>query len=840
MARMIPEHGPHDTDSRGELHLYSILKLNLPDDYTVIHSLPWLCSAVKELDQNAKPTGEIDFLIIHPENGVLALEVKSGIYRVENSVFIHVKNNFTINPVSQTRKNVHGLATWIGTNPSLRLRIGYGFIFPDSDFQAIPTSPGMYDTTSHPPQPLYIDYMGIPDAARQITQLMLYWKGALSNPPLGSVRIKELIEFLTPKIDGQPQWGNRILFDNKVWLKLTSEQSKVVRVVLKNKNSLITGWPGTGKTLIAIETARKLAMENKRVLVISFNTRLTEYIRSQLSECRSSTISTWHGLCRKATKALGRTDDREDWYKTSCVEDLREAIDENLLGEYDALIVDEAQALSPSWCNALRSWFKNKPKAFFCDETQVFPFERETVSLTELSKILGVEPFPLTIILRMPKAVTEILSEVVPPKVQHYSPREFEQDVVQEIITSTPYEDLVRITLGLIDEGVRSEDIVVLAGSLPGYKYNEFLSKENISTETIGKFRGLEAPVVLILGAEALGTSELFIAYSRSTSRCIAFYNVNRFDWDEKDGFQARLQRDPDRNRMLKEELSKLQIRSLIGSSTGIEPLNLQSINMSWAVDWKAWLIEIDTDDTLVQLWIEYLCRKFVRPIFFWKKDTLTDFYQASICPDDEQESIINSFVSLRKCEVCSCLTPHRFIRINEYDCMLCLTMPTFFEPDDTAYIVHVDKVITCQLPTKDILKFRLELPIPIAAAAAFLYAMRKKQRTKVLGIPLPKGRRMYIAAFAFAQSRIATYKCNDLMSVNTLADEIYGRFSAFEPLLTNLEWRGIFANAMGTFFSKGYLSKAGKKGLYKAVEDDRVPVSRHLTKNDSETSKPI
>ncbi|HEH9403019.1 TPA: NERD domain-containing protein [Aeromonas bestiarum] len=851
MARMIPEHGPHDTNSRGELHLYSILKLNLPDDYTVIHSLPWLCSAVKELDQNAKPTGEIDFLIIHPENGVLALEVKSGIYRVENSVFIHVKNNFTINPVSQTRKNVHGLATWIGTKPLLRLRIGYGFIFPDSDFQTIPTSPGMYDTTSDPPQPLYIDYMGMSDAARQIIQLMRYWKVALSNPPLGSVRMKELIEFLTPKIDGQPQWGNRILFDNKVWLKLTSEQSRVVRTVLNNKSSLITGWPGTGKTLIVIETARKLAMENKRVLVISFNNRLTEYIRGQLSECKLSKVSTWHALCRQAARALGRSDDREDWYKTSCVEDLKEAIEKCCLGEFDALIVDESQALSLSWCDTLVNWFKGKTKAFFCDETQVFSFERETVSLTELSKILGVEPFSLTIILRMPKAVTEILSEVVPPKFQHFSPRTFEHDEVQEVITLTPYEDLVRITRCLIGAGVSSDDIVVLAGSSLEQKYNDFLSKENIKSETIGKFRGLESPIVFIVGAGVLGTAELFSAYSRATSMCIAFYNVNRFCWNEKEGFQARLQSNPVSNRILKEELSKLRIRNIIESCTSFEPLYLQSINISWVTEWKAWLIEIDNDDTSVYLWLEYLCRTWVRPIFFLKKDTLTDLYQAEISLDDGNEYIVGSFVSLRNCEKCRVLTPHKSMYINEYDCTLCLARSNFFElysesdfeSDEMSAIYSMDKLITSASVTDDLLRRRAELPIPIAAAAAYIYAKRFPRRANVLAFPLPRNRCIYNAAFAFAQSRIATYKRNGEMPINDIADEIYERYSIFGTVLSKQDWRKEFSNAIGRLYYNGYLVKI-RKGLYKVVEDDHAPIGRHLNQNvsedDNECSKPI
>ncbi|WP_322784105.1 nuclease-related domain-containing protein [Pseudomonas protegens] len=111
MARMIPEHGPHQTDSFGERDLYSIFKFQLPEDYTVIHSLPWLCSAVSKLDNRSRPTGEIDFLIIHPEDGVLALEVKSGRYKFENSCFSHIRDGYKIDPLGQTKRNVHGLAS---------------------------------------------------------------------------------------------------------------------------------------------------------------------------------------------------------------------------------------------------------------------------------------------------------------------------------------------------------------------------------------------------------------------------------------------------------------------------------------------------------------------------------------------------------------------------------------------------------------------------------------------------------------------------------------------------------------------------------------------------------
>lgn len=827
MARMIPEYGPHETESFGEQQLYSIFKNKLPDDYIVIHSLPWLCAAVKTLDPHTKPkpTGEIDFLIIHPENGVLALEVKSGVYRVEESVFVHVKNNFVINPINQTRKNIHGLSSWLGTNPSLRLRIGYGFIFPDSDFRSVPVSPGMFDTTTNPPQPLYIDFMNMPEVEQHIIRLMVYWKRALSNPSLGAVKTAKLIEFLTPTIDGQPQWGRRIVYDNKIWLRLTNEQSNVVRSVLRNKISLINGWPGTGKTLVAIEAARKLTFEKKRVLFISFNKNLTEYVKEQLSEYPTSTVCTWHSLCRQAEKELGRINFTDEWYKTICAEDLLEAVNNNLMTEYDALIVDEAQALSPSWCQLLIRWFKEKQTAFFCDETQIFPYEQDTVSLIELSEMLGVEPFFLTIILRMPKAITETISEVIHPKLQHYSPRDFKEDTLQEIITITPCEDLVKAKMALIASGVCESDIVILTGSIVNSLYFSFLLKEKETSETIAKFRGLESPVVLIIGAEQLSTSELFCAYSRATSMCIVFYNANNRYWDDKQGFQIRLQNKPKSLAKLKSERSKLLIRNLIDCNSATEPENLKSLTISWAIDWNAWLIEINNDATSVQLWLEYLSRNWMCPIFFWYKDTSSQFYQVRLV-DEEKESVLHTPVVMSRCEICSCHTPHRYININMLCCSLCSDGSKKLDKDNVSYVRLLDQIITKQLPQQDILSLRSSIPIHIAAVAAILYARRNYQRTRVLDVPLPKGRHMYITAFAFAQARIAIHKSNEVMLVKDLADEIYERFSSLRKILSKFDWRQTFANAMGTFFFKGYLNKV-EKGFYKAVEDDFAPIAK-------------
>ncbi|WP_249540686.1 ATPase domain-containing protein, partial [Escherichia coli] len=76
----------------------------------------------------------------------------------------------------------------------------------------------------------------------------------------------------------------RIIYDNKLWLRLTHEQIKVIELLSEYQRVVVTGWPGTGKTLIGIEFARRLVKGQKKVLFITFNNLLSEYIRQQTPE----------------------------------------------------------------------------------------------------------------------------------------------------------------------------------------------------------------------------------------------------------------------------------------------------------------------------------------------------------------------------------------------------------------------------------------------------------------------------------------------------------------------------------------------------------------------------
>lgn len=70
MARMVPT-PMLPTDSPGEKELYGRLRDQLAPEYTVYHGIDWL-----RTDRRRIFEGESDFLIAHPRDGILLIEVK--------------------------------------------------------------------------------------------------------------------------------------------------------------------------------------------------------------------------------------------------------------------------------------------------------------------------------------------------------------------------------------------------------------------------------------------------------------------------------------------------------------------------------------------------------------------------------------------------------------------------------------------------------------------------------------------------------------------------------------------------------------------------------------------
>jgi len=819
MAKMIPKFGPAETESRSEPLIYNLLEAGLSDEFTVIHSLPWLCAAAKELDASfIAPTGEIDFLILHPTLGVLAIEVKGGHYRIEAAAFVLVNRGVSVDALGQTRRNTHGLARWLAGKSHIRCLIGYALCFPDSHFRPDQLPPGLVDPSGPTLQTITLTFDDMPRFAQRIREVMEYWQAALKTGPLGMKRTDEIRDALCPNFDGSPEWAQRVVFDNHFWLRLTDEQAAVVNKIFTSQRSIITGWPGTGKTLIGIEVARRLKASGARIAVVTYNTMLADYLTEQLADERCD-VFTWHKLCGRARTRIGLSsvEPDGDWFQNDCATDLQSAIDAGLLDAYDALILDEAQALRPGWCALLAAWFTGKRIVALCDETQVFSFEKERTTLAALSGILdGARPFHLTIVMRMPRAVTDRLNEVLPSPIQLSSPRKFDAATVREMVVDDLETCLTVITEGLFSDGIQEEEIVFLCKYWDVPAAVEQFRRERPGTRlcTVSRFRGMEAPVIIIVSAEEFDDLELFCAYSRATTVCLVLFSAHRLLRPKEGAFLTGVVGKSENREILEGLRHRSFTRTLLAShpQKPIEAIN--SATITWSDQWKCWMVQCVRSSPLT-LWADFLATSYPWPVLYWYEDS---HESAQIARKKEGDySVSHTPVSIAYCPACEGMAPLTPVA---RECHICAgTVDLGTSPvtrGQVRKLIEIDQMLGCLIDgsLEDLFAGIRKLPMLLAVAALAQRAVHLHPHEEIhTAADDTSTADLYRWACALVKSLILLRAAGSAMVLADVSRDTY------HPDLAGHEvdlpkWHRTVASAFNLYFKYGYLLKV-EKGHY-------------------------
>lgn len=828
MAIMIPTDGPQETESRAEERLYYRLKRALGDDFTIIHSLPWLAAAATKINSNHAPTGEIDFLVIHADLGVLALEVKGGEYKVESLRFVHKAKNFTVNPVAQIRRNVHGLARWLGVDPSLGWRIHYGLIFPGSDFGDAAVSAALVDVTAKPPRSILIDRCELPRIGDRIREIMLYWRTTLQQPPLGIDRKQKIIDAICPEFDGTPNWGSRAIFDRREWLQLTNEQARVVNNLSKVTNSVVTGMPGTGKTVIAIELVSQKIAAGNRVLFLTINKLLSEHIQSQFDSATQIAVFNWHRFCSKVSGSKWQGEDRSsEWLEAGCLRDFEEAANQGRIDNFDLIVLDEAQAFRHDWIAALCKWHCG-PTVAFCDSSQVFSFEKDRISLDALCQQLSVaSPFTLTISLRSPKAVFDRLLEIRPSNHQVFTPRVLDLDALQEQLV-TDMEQSLSVTLSDLGKaGMAPSDIVVLtkigwikSGQQPDAFY-----------ETVSRVRGLEAPAIVICHAQEMDEQELLCAYSRATTICVALFDAETLGSKLPEGsFQRTLLESPINAGKAKDAFKAAQTVSIVTNSLSPIWLGLNSIEIGWSKNWGGWLIPRGEFAVISSLWIDYLLTHYQWPIFVWSKDAVRSVECYRPSSDDNLEGEYLGRFDVAACIECNAVSPQkREVRGGRF-CLVCRTKDEQSDSFDSAPSEHSLKDLQCldaviAMPHEERSKAKLKLlPLALGVAALAIHANKNRRQRFNIDLDLSAGTRMYKFALVIVNAYIKLLPTGKEFEAHAVARLTYARV-AVPAYMSEMQWKVFTDQALNKHFKRKIIEKGASSGMWFMPNvEDRAP----------------
>lgn len=382
MAKMIPPHW-HDETPTSEQRVFNLLQHDpRTSDWVVLHSL--------NLKQSGtQPYGEVDFVVLIPSAGVFCLEVKGGRVACRDGAWTSTDasgHTYALkrSPFKQAQDGMHevrsALEERLAKAPAFyRIPFGYAVIF--TDVEAPPP-----DIGTEPWEVIDCHGLsaGLPGlllgaARQQRARLGIRSLPPEPQPPL----LKQIRDALRPDFDRIVARGTIVSDSERKLLSLTEEQYDVLDLLAGNPRCLFEGAAGTGKTLLALEFARRMARSGNSVLLVCFNRLLGTWFDAEITAAgveKYLTGGRFYKCLRDAITAsaiaaefLETEKNSEDAHLFDNVYPLygQLAID-GCAEKFDVIVMDEAQDLvRPAVLRILDAWVKGGLRdgrwAFFGD-----------------------------------------------------------------------------------------------------------------------------------------------------------------------------------------------------------------------------------------------------------------------------------------------------------------------------------------------------------------------------------------------------------------------------------------------------------------------------------------
>jgi len=347
--------------------------------------------------------------------------------------------------------------------------------------------------------------------------------------------------------------------------QFTEEQYKCLDYLEDNKRLLFQGAAGTGKTMIALESAKRSICNGEKILVLCFNKLLGEWITTQLNDYKDEGCfysGSFHDFLERiaAEKSISIIEKNSDYYEKQLPAGALKVIGENNEYCFDKIIVDEGQdIIRGGYLNVLDkllvNGLENGKWEFYCD------FERQNIfsnhiQADEMVGLLdnraGYVKYKLKVNCRNSKQIAEEISRIfgfdtltginnidgIPVKYLVYNDRKEELELLEKVLLDmrkqrilpsnitvlSPYK-YHKSCLDKINKGLFSINNISEEHSL-------FLKSNNISFATIYKFKGMENNYIIIvdIGGEVdkeYFNNLLYVGMSRAKYGLVVLINEN-------------------------------------------------------------------------------------------------------------------------------------------------------------------------------------------------------------------------------------------------------------------------------------------------------------------------
>jgi len=547
-------------ESYGEKLLFFKFKNNdLAQDYYVLHSV------FTNYHLN-NVSGELDFLVLAPGKGFFAIEVKHGGVRRERGewIFQNRKGEITRKtrgPFSQVEGTKHSIRNYVlnaANDKRLSGRLSKilfttGVAFTSMEYDQVNFGPEAFSW-----QVLTKEGLRLP-ISQYIETLSKGWHNQYRNLKWYDVNesrpsvkdCEEVLKIIRGDFQIDYSEVNRISDNEKIIEEFTREQFNILNFTDFNERSLIQGQAGTGKTVLALELARRKIEENKRVGLFCFNQKLGKKLNASLyaidgSQETNSYANTLHKyLMRNVSNLSGGHEDGSIFFKEELpIEFLIQNENMKASEKFDILIVDEAQDLLTDYYLEIFDWIlkdgvKNGKWVMFGD------FTNQAIYLNDpdnAKKRLDGKSFftnlpPLRINCRNTKKIANHNTLLTGVKLPEFTGKTLAGKPINAKFPAKSKQGstVIQIVKNLLDTGVKKNQITLLSPKnfkktyLADSDYIDELKNGGLQVSTIHSFKGLESVAIILFDFAEIQSSEakrlLYVGISRATQELILVLN---------------------------------------------------------------------------------------------------------------------------------------------------------------------------------------------------------------------------------------------------------------------------------------------------------------------------
>ncbi|WP_246202624.1 nuclease-related domain-containing DEAD/DEAH box helicase [Virgibacillus doumboii] len=528
---MIPPYFHTEIKSNAERKIFKIIENELGNNWTCLHSL-----GLAQHDK--KVEGEIDFLLIG-ESGIFCLEVKGGRVKREDGVwkFINrygVENTKYEGPFSQASTAMFSLMNTLQSKDKdfRSVLFGYGIVFPDIEFKI--------ESPEWSSRIIYDKSYSNTEFSGYLNDLVAYWKEKTSyKRALTPKQIAKIIEYLRGDFELVQPLTSKINEIEQEQIRLTENQYKALDRLRNNDRILFQGTAGTGKTLLAVEKAKREAVKNSKVLYLCFNKLLGEKIKQKIIDENlnvegNSIHQYFYSTIMKSSfkseflSEISKFNQNETMiYKKIYPEFFIYALVENEQ-KYDYLIIDEGQdILNFEWMNALDQIIKGgleegKWAIFYDSNNQGEMYKNYDETVVDYLKGYGAVEYMLDLNCRNTKPICIQTSLISGFHVENSLINEGEKVTYDFYSNESEQIKKVSSTINiLISDGVNPKDITILLPDNRNISYVDKLnitcSLEKLTTKNINysrkntiyyttaqSFKGLESQIIIYFGIDSI------------------------------------------------------------------------------------------------------------------------------------------------------------------------------------------------------------------------------------------------------------------------------------------------------------------------------------------------